>query len=346
MARQPAEQVTEQPTNQPTIGLALGGGAARGWAHIGVIRALQEAGIRPSYVAGCSMGSLVGAAYACGALDELEAKARALTPRTVLAYLDPVVPVRGLLGGEGINKLFSELLGERETGTLPLPFCAVATDLATGKAEILSGGKLADAVRASCAVPGIFTPCERDGRFLVDGGLVNPVPVDVVRNMGADYVIAVDLNHDIVDCPWCASPPDGPSSGPENGAGNGPSPRSDQDEKGEKPSLASLGETLGETLGDAIDSALDRGAELKDRAMRWVVKSARPNVFDVIGSTVNIVEAELTRVNLQRHPADLLIQPPLGHMALWGFADAAYAIDIGRKAAERALDALPRPPAP
>jgi len=253
-------------------------------------------------------------------LDDLETKARALTPRSLLTYLDPVVPVRGLLGGSGIEKLFSELLGDKRADALPRPFAAVATDLASGEQVILSGGRLVDAVRASCAVPGIFTPFEQDGRFLVDGGLVNPVPVDVVRAMGADIVIAVDLNHDLVDCPWCAVH-DGQTA---------PAPALPRDN-----SDAESGFLAG--LEGAFDDAMDKGDRLRRQAMNWVAKASRPNVFDVIGGAINSVEAQLTRVNLSVHPPDILIQPPLGHMALWDFADAGYAIETGKTAAEKAL---------
>lgn len=300
---------------QSPVGLVLGGGAARGWAHIGVIRALEEAGVRPAYVAGCSMGALVGAAYAAGALDRLEAFARGLTTRKVVGYMDPVLPMRGLLGGEVIDTLFDDLLGDRELTDLAVPFCAVASDLATGKEVRLCGGPLAMAVRASCALPGVFTPVVHDGRYLVDGGLVNPVPVDVARDMGAKTVIAVDLSHDVVACGWCAE-----LERQLQGIPEGP-----------------LKAAPGANGGAYPNGQPGPGATWAERARRWLFKTSRPNVFDVIGASINIVEANLIRLRLANQPADLLVRPALGHMDLWDFANAANAIEAGRAATNKAL---------
>ena len=178
------------------VGLALGSGAARGWAHIGVIRALEEAGYKPDIIAGCSIGAFVGAACASGDLDMLEEWVGKLTWQNVLKLLDPSW-AGGLIKGEKLIDFFRQHFLDHDFSSLQVPFACVATDLANGREVWLKEGSVADAVRASIAMPGLFTPAERNGRLLVDGGLVNPVPVSLCRYMGADIVIAVDLGADL-----------------------------------------------------------------------------------------------------------------------------------------------------
>ena len=182
---------------KPKVGLALGSGSARGWAHIGVIRALQEAGITPDILCGCSIGALIGAAYADGDLDDLEKWAVGLTWQDVVGLLD-VGFAGGLIKGDKLIAFFEKHFVDKDFSALPLPFVCVATDLANGREVWLKEGSVAAAVRASIALPGLFAPVKRDGRLLVDGGLVNPVPVSLCRALGADIVIAVDLGSDIV----------------------------------------------------------------------------------------------------------------------------------------------------
>jgi NTE family protein len=174
------------------IGVVLGAGSARGWAHIGVLRALEQAGIRPQIVCGASIGALVGAVYANGGLDALEEWVLSLTWRKVLGFFDISFNGGILKGAKLISYLHDNLL-ETTVEEMALPFGAVATDLRNGREIWLREGRAVDVVRASIALPGLFTPCERDGRLLVDGALVNPVPVSLCRAMGADFVIAVDL---------------------------------------------------------------------------------------------------------------------------------------------------------
>jgi NTE family protein len=182
----------------PRVGLVLGGGAARGWAHIGAIRALEEAGIKPDVVCGTSIGALVGAVYANGDLDWLEDWVGKLTWQTVVRLLDLRFS-GGLLGGRKVIDLFAQQFNGRAIDDLKMPFTAVATELDTGREVWLREGGVVDAVRASIAIPGIFTPIWHDGVWLVDGGLSNPVPVSAARAMRADTVIAIDLNHDILN---------------------------------------------------------------------------------------------------------------------------------------------------
>jgi NTE family protein len=182
---------------KPRIGLALGSGSARGWAHIGVIRALHEAGIVPDILCGCSIGALVGAAYADGDIDALERWVTRLRWQDVVGLLDPGFS-GGLIKGDKLIGFFERHFVDKEFAALPLPFACVATELATGREVWLKEGSVAAAVRASIALPGLFAPVTWDGRLLVDGGLVNPVPVSLCRALGADIVIAVDLGSALV----------------------------------------------------------------------------------------------------------------------------------------------------
>ena len=179
---------------KPRIGLALGSGSSRGWAHIGAIRALEERGITPDLVCGSSIGALVGAAYAAGELDRLEKWVTSLAWTTVVRLMDLTWRPGGLIRGQRLFNLFGSMFGERDIDELAIPYGAVATELASGRELWLRHGKVLDAVRASCALPGLFTPAVHDGVLLVDGGLVNPVPVSMCRAFGADLVIAVDLS--------------------------------------------------------------------------------------------------------------------------------------------------------
>ncbi|HSN64208.1 MAG TPA: patatin-like phospholipase family protein, partial [Azonexus sp.] len=183
---------------KPRLAIALGSGSARGWAHIGVLRALQQAGITPDIVCGTSMGAFVGAAYASGSLDSLEGWARGLTRRDVLGFFDVSLGAGGLIKGEKLLGYTSRLFLDETFADLDKPFACVATDLASGREVWLKEGRILDAVRASVALPGLLVPQLLDGRYLVDGGLVNPVPVSLCRALGADIVIAVDLGMDTV----------------------------------------------------------------------------------------------------------------------------------------------------
>ena len=178
------------------IGLALGGGSARGWAHIGVLRALNEAGIHPDIVAGTSIGAVVGGCYVAGELPALEKFARELTRRKVLGFLDFNFSGSGLITGQRLCNVLDARMKDVVIEDLPKRFVAVATEIGTGHEIWLSRGRLVDAMRASYALPGIFRPVAINGRWLFDGALVNPVPVSVCRALGARYVIAVNVNWD------------------------------------------------------------------------------------------------------------------------------------------------------
>ena len=178
------------------IGLALGGGAARGWSHLGVLEGLEELGVKPDIVCGTSIGALVGGVYLSGNIETLKTWARNLTRLKMVRYLDVKRFGKGLIGGQRLHAEMEKHLGAIEIDALPSVFAAVATDLQTGQEVWLRSGKLTTAIKASFAIPGIFEPIKVEGRWLVDGALVNPVPVSVCRALGAEFVIAVrfDVN--------------------------------------------------------------------------------------------------------------------------------------------------------
>ena len=177
------------------IGLALGSGGARGWAHLGVLRRLSEFGVEPACIAGTSIGSIAGALYASGSLATMEDLATHLDwTRVAQLFFEVGLPRSGLLTGKNFMKMLRSVIPAHAVSSLRVPFAAVATDLESEAEVVLDSGSLFTAIRASIGIPGIFTPTCVGGRYLVDGGLVNPLPVSVCRAMGADYVIAVDIN--------------------------------------------------------------------------------------------------------------------------------------------------------
>jgi NTE family protein len=180
------------------IGIALGSGSARGWSHIGVIRSLQEAGIPIHIACGSSIGALVAGAFAANFLDTLDKWARELSWTDLLRFMDVRLPRSGIIEGDKITGYFKQNLSDANIEDLSIPFAAVATELNTGREIWIQKGSLIDAIRASVSLPGIFTPHHTGDRWLVDGGLINPVPVSLCRAMGADIVIAVNLNSDIM----------------------------------------------------------------------------------------------------------------------------------------------------
>lgn len=295
------------------VGLALGSGSARGWAHIGVIRALAEAGIEIKYVAGTSIGSLIGAAFALNKLDVLEDFARQLDWKQIVSFLDVTFPRAGLIDGDKITDFFRDHVREMNIEELHLPYCSVATDLATGHEIVISRGDLIDAIRASISVPGIFTPLKKNGSFLIDGGLVNPVPVSAVRNMGADYVIAVDLNADIID----------------SRSATGISPTD--------PSLKNVVDQPPPHKWSTVQKLTNRFNEFSSPAFsqvrHWLHRDPTPNIFEVLTTSINIMESQITAIRLKTDPPDLLIQPKLGHIRFLEFHRAQEAIDEGNREA-------------
>lgn len=301
------------------IGLALGSGAARGWAHVGVIRALEEAGVRPEVVCGTSSGAVVGGLYAAGRLDALERWARQLDRRKVLSLFD--FSLRGgLIKARRLLDELGEALGDPRIETLPLRFGAVATDLASGREIWLREGPLMDALRASIALPGVVTPAEIGGRWLVDGGLVNAVPISLCRALGADSVIAVDLNTTLLRRRFV-----GPAA---------PAARPEEEGEGEA-QPGSVRAMLQDFLADVRGRI--GGGDAEDRP-------SPPSLFDVIANSINIMQVRVTRSRMAGDPPELLITPHLAQLPLLAFDRVAEAIEEGRRAARRALTVWEGPP--
>ena len=305
------------------IGLALGSGSARGWAHIGVIQALAEAGISVNYVAGTSVGALVGAVYASGKIDSLADVVLQLDWKKIISSFDVVFPRSGLIDGHKVADLIRSHLEEKNIENLSLPFCAVATDLVTGCEVIIKKGDITEAVRASISIPGIFTPVSKDNMTLVDGGLVNPVPVSVVREMGADFVIAVDLSRNIIN---------------KKSARKSPVSNSEDTSSFKKFSKSLPGR-------DKILNALKKKAMAIDipaltQIKRWMAKDPMPTIFEVLVTSINIMETRITATRLKVDPPNLLIQPKLGHLKFLEFHRAQEAILAGYKETKLGIDLL------
>ena len=288
---------------QRKIGFALGAGSARGWAHIGVLRALSDEGVKPDLIAGSSVGALVGAAFAAGRLDQLETWALALDWKSLLGLLD--IRLRGgLIKGERVADFFREQFVEREFSELAIPFAAVATDVASGQEIWLREGRVSDAVRASIAVPGLFRPVLREGRHLVDGGVVNPVPVSLCRAMGADVVIAVDVGSDIV----------------------GRHARKNREEWATRTGRHPLFGKLFPGRGDAPAEEDGTGAP--------------PSMLQALMGSIDVMQVRISRSRLAGEPPDVLLTPRLAHLSSLDYHRAEIAIAEGREAVARMLPAI------
>ena len=290
---------------KPRVGLALGSGSARGWAHVGVIRALERAGIRPDLVCGTSIGALVGAAYAAGELERFEQWLLGLGVRDVLSLLD-VRMSGGMIKGERLMEFFRLNFIDRPIEELPLPFAAVATELDTGAEVWLREGSTMAAVRASIALPALFTPAVHEGRMLVDGALVNPVPVSLARAMGANIVIAVDLSSDIL----------GRRLRAESEAG---APAAD---------ISAWRRKLHGRLSTLMSARADDGAP------------KLPSILEVVATSINIMQVRVTRSRMAGDPPDAIVAPRLAQLGLLDFHRAKEAIDEGERAVKAALPSL------
>ncbi|CAB3778915.1 putative NTE family protein [Paraburkholderia caffeinitolerans] len=327
------------------VGLVLGGGAARGWAHIGAIRALEEAGIKPDVVCGTSIGALVGAVYANGDLDWLEEWVGKLTWQTVVRLLDLRLS-GGLLGGRKVIDIFAKQFNGCAIDDLAMPFTAVATELDTGREVWLRDGSVVDAVRASIAIPGLFTPIWHDGVWLVDGGLSNPVPVSAARAMRADTVIAVDLNHDIlngrdlggtIDTMPRETPADAVDGSLPEARSEVAADESTDEQPAEPPVLLRRnGKPFPQWLQPSGPGTLG-GPDVRVAPP----PSARvPSMLSSVAQSIDIMQVRITRSRLAGEPADVLIQPRLGGMGIFDFHRAAPAIAEGRAAVQYMLPAI------
>ncbi|HHJ11874.1 MAG TPA: patatin-like phospholipase RssA [Chromatiales bacterium] len=301
------------------IGLALGSGSARGWAHVGVIEALAERGIEPQVVAGTSIGALVGAAHVSGNLQRLHEWLLTLTRMDVISLMDPSWLGGGLIEGEKLFDFFRDYMRDGRIEDLDIPFGAVATELENGREVWLREGLLSEAVRASIALPGLFTPAKKDGKWYIDGGLVNPVPVSLCRAMGADVVIAVNLNGDIL----------------------GRHLRHNGREREDDRSQGRLSEALIEN--ELWQKYSGRLRELlgRERLPDWLdFRREGPGLFEVMATAINIMQDRITRSRMAGDPPELLIAPRLSHIQLMEFERASEAIEEGRRAVARMEDAI------
>ncbi|GGD07047.1 patatin-like phospholipase family protein [Aquisalinus flavus] len=307
---------TDLTPPRPAIGLALGGGVARGWAHIGVIRRLLHHGIEPDIVAGTSIGALVGGCWLAGKLDSLEDWALSLNKRRILSYMDLLINGTGLMGGAKLGKVLTHHIADIRIEDLPRPFTVVAAELATGHETWLRNGSLAEAVQAAYALPGVFPPRKVGGRWLIDGALVNPLPVSVCRAMGARIVIAVGLHADAF-----------------GRAAVSRRERYDTMEFVEGANLRNTGH------GDAGNG--DRGSPDNARldAIRQLfgMGDKAPGMGTVMLASLNIVMDRLTRSRLAGDPPDVSILPQIGHIALLDFDKADELIRLGEDAVDHQM---------
>lgn len=298
----------------PKIGLALGSGSARGWAHIGVIRELELLGIKPDIVCGSSAGALVGGIYVSGYLDIFEAWLRQLDKRQIFHYLDlKLVAGGGFVEGKRLIDYFRSLMGDCNIEALDCEYVAIATDLTNGREIWLRSGSIMDAIRASIAIPGFFTPVHKGEQWLVDGGLSNPVPVSVCRALGADIVIAVDVNDGMIS--------------------NKAKKIIQIQKKREEEDLDEQG-------------MLDRwGSDFKVRANTLLTnifskEQSYPGLFDVLSSSMSIVQDRITRNRMADDPPEVLLHPHLADVGPLEFDKAGEAIAEGRESVRRRLDTI------
>ncbi|MEL7486483.1 MAG: patatin-like phospholipase family protein [Pseudomonadota bacterium] len=315
--KMPPETATEteapaspQPSSQPSVGLALGGGVARGWAHIGAVQRLQELGVRPDIVCGTSVGALVGGFWLAGALPALDAWARSLTKRRMLTYFDLMLNGSGLMGGKRLQKTMRGYLQDTKIEDLPQRFVAVTAEMSTGHETWLMEGDLADAIEAAYALPGVFPPRNVNGRWLIDGALVNPLPVSVCRALGARLVIAIGLHADAF--------------------GRAAVMRRERFE----PDLSDA--PFESPSPSAVDQKPAWGAMGLMRRM-FQPSGPAPGLGSVMLASFNIVMDRVTRSRLAGDPPDVLILPKVGDFPLLDFDRADDLIQVGRNAVDDAM---------
>ena len=300
------------------IGLALGSGSARGWAHIGAIDALTEAGIQPDIVCGTSIGALVGAAYVAGRLTDLRRWAEAATWREIVGLIDVRLSGGGLIDGKEVVEFLHRLGIGAPIESYAKTYAAIATDLATGREMWLQSGPIQEAVRASIALPAIFSPVRINDKWLVDGGLSNPVPVSVCRALGAEVIIAVNLNGDLLGRRFEAEP---------------------------NASAAAVSVPVSHEFLDRVLSHLP--AAMREQTAQIVLQllqrgASTPGYFNVLANSINIMQDHITRTRLAGEPPHVMLLPRLRDMGLMEFDQAKKAIAEGRICVEQAMPMLQR----
>jgi NTE family protein len=296
------------PIHTPRLGLVLGAGSARGWAHIGVLQTLDELGVKPEIVCGCSSGALVGASYVTGHLTTLAELVHSLTWKSTLAYMDFTWAGGGLIEGRRIVRFFESNVEDIAIENARPIFGAVATDLHSGRETWFTRGSIIDAVRASIALPGLLTPLRLRDRWLVDGSLVNPLPVSLCRALGADIIIGVSMNGDLISRPQRGLRAEVSASLPEN----------------ERSSWLRL-LTMRFNAQSRQRSAESLKVALPDA-------NNRISYAEVIGQSLLVTQDFISRVRLAADPVDVLIAPDVAHISMIDFHRGAEAIEAGRRA--------------
>lgn len=335
------------------VGIALGSGVARGWAHIGVLKVLLREGIQPDVISGTSIGALVGAAYAANRLSEVEDFARSLTRTRMFNLMDLNFGGSGIFSGNKLARKLEEKFGDLQIENLEKTFVAVASELYGGHEVWMRDGPLIDAVRASYALPGIFEPRKIDGRWLIDGALVNPVPVSVCRALGARTIIGVGLNTDAFSLSAVAeghrvealpvpahlpdlSPPLPDAPIKQNLIEEGLSDTAEQKAlivEEEKSSWAFM---------QKIFTSSNKEPSEKGRKAKTGREREAPGLTDVLVGALDISQDRLARARLASDPADVLIAPNIANFGPLDFDKADELIEIGEAATEHALPYIHR----
>lgn len=300
-------------SRKPMIGLALGSGSARGWSHIGILEALMEEGIKPDIICGCSIGAFVGSAYIADKLDYLKEWVLSLTKTKIIKLLDVTLSQGGLVQGHLILEFLKEIHGDKHISDYPLPFTAIATDLMTGREIWLQNGIMREAVRASISIPGIFTPFKIGQQWLLDGGLVNPVPVSACRALGAEVIIAVNLNGDLIGKM---------SMAPE--VNNSVS----QSKKFAQELLEKLPDQIPKSIRDNVSHLIPKFLQ---------PDAETPGYFEVLLNSLNIMQDRITRSRLAGDPPQVMLMPHLSNFSLMDFHRADEAIKEGRECIKQSL---------
>ena len=307
-------------TLKKTVGLVLGCGSSRGWAHIGAIEALEEANIPIDFIVGCSVGSYIGAIYASGGIKSLRKFVLKMDGKKVFSYFDIVLPRSGLLDGtKRLRELFAIHTDVQNFSELKIPVLMVATDLERAQKVVLKSGNILDALRASMSMPGLFAPARVNDRWLVDGGLLDPVPVSVARAMGADLVIAVDLS-----------------------SGNISKRKRKKRELKKEDILTKQEENKNELLNKLSKYYETAELSFKHKISDLFKKEASmPDIIETVTTSVNIMQDRITRINLAVTPPDILIQPHLGELKMLDFDQVEHTIEEGYiRAKEKVEDIL------
>ncbi|MCK5687057.1 patatin-like phospholipase family protein [bacterium] len=296
------------------IGLALGSGSSRGWAHIGVLQCLVKNNIPISCVAGTSIGAYVGAIFAAGDLDNLTDFAMNMDKKTIRSHIDITFPKSGLLDGKRIPNLIKACTSARTFSDLSIPLKIPAADMISGEQFVFSEGSLFTAIRASVSVPGVLNPLKFEDKLFIDGGVINPVPVDLCREMGADICIAVDLNASLKGRKFAASK--------------------------EKKEGFKVGSAFLTKLGiqyDFNDTAVVKGIN------KWLKSDdTMPNILEVLGASIDIMESRIAEINMELHAPDILVKPDLKHLRIFDFDQGKTTITEGYRVMEEQIPTLKR----